>query len=120
MNFWQQKIHSLKENGFSSVKLTVAEGLFLNGSAYRANRSAVSAADAGISVDNVLVVALGDSAYGALLCASSALDASVSNFESHRPFLLVKVQELNSLDYYDIIYLRKCKRIFISKLLFLS
>ncbi len=57
--------------------------LFLFGSAYRAYSSAVAAADAGIGIDNVLVVALGDSAYRAFACTSSALNASVGNLKSH-------------------------------------
>lgn len=57
--------------------------LFLFGSAYRAYSGAVAAADAGIGIDNVLVIALGDSAYRAFACTSTALNASVSNLESH-------------------------------------
>ncbi len=57
--------------------------LFLFGSAYRAYSGAVAAADAGIGIDNVLIVALGDSTYRALACAGTALDAGVGNLESH-------------------------------------
>ncbi len=57
--------------------------LFLNRSAYGANSSAVTAIDASISVNNILVVAFGNSVYGALSSASTAGDAFVSNLESH-------------------------------------
>ena len=57
--------------------------LFLLGSSYGADRFAVAAADAGIGIDNILIVALGDRAYGALGSACAALDAFVGNFIGH-------------------------------------
>jgi hypothetical protein len=45
--------------------------------------STSTAADADISVDNVLVFAFGDSLNGAVLGASTALDASIGNIVSH-------------------------------------
>jgi len=57
--------------------------LFLFGSAYRAYSGAVAAADAGIGINNVLIVTLSDSAYRAFACTRTALNACVSNLESH-------------------------------------
>ncbi len=62
---------------YSQVKL------FLFGSTYRADSGAVAATDAGFGIDNVLIVALGDSAYRAFARTCAALDAIVGNLESH-------------------------------------
>ena len=61
----------------------VEEKLFFGRSGNRAGSRAVAAGDAGICVDNVLVVALGDGADRALFGASAALDAIVGNLKSH-------------------------------------
>jgi hypothetical protein len=45
--------------------------------------SASTAADTNISIDNVLVFALGDRFDGAVVSASAALDASISDIVSH-------------------------------------
>ena len=57
--------------------------LCLSGCANGANLSTVSAIDAGVSVDLVLAVTLGDSLNGALGCASTATDAIISNLKCH-------------------------------------
>ena len=58
-------------------------GLLLNGRSYRADCGAVSAAYAGLGVDNELILALGDSVYGALGCTCTAVDALIGNLVSH-------------------------------------
>ena len=45
--------------------------------------SASAAGNADVSVDDVLVLTLGNSLNGALVCTSAALDASVGDNESH-------------------------------------
>ena len=57
--------------------------LFLNGSANRAGLCTVTATDAGISVDNVNAVTLGDALYGTISCTSTASDAIFSNLKCH-------------------------------------
>jgi hypothetical protein len=58
--------------------------LFLYRSAYRAGLSAVSAAEAGISVDNVNAVTLSDALYRTISSTYAATDAKISvNFISH-------------------------------------
>ena len=50
------------------------------------NRTVVDAAaavDADVSIDDVLLVALSDGLYGAVISAAAALNASVSNDVSH-------------------------------------
>ena len=59
------------------------EKLLLVRSAYGADRVAVAAGDAGVGVDDIFIVALGDSAYRALGSAGAALDALVGNLKSH-------------------------------------
>ena len=58
--------------------------LSLRGSAYRAGASASAAANAGVSVDNVLAVTFRNCLNGALSSASAARDAIIRNFISHR------------------------------------
>ena len=58
-------------------------GLVLNGSVNGTSVFAASAANALISVDNVLAVALRDAAGGASISTSATRDASVSNLECH-------------------------------------
>ena len=55
----------------------------LFGSSYGAGSFAVAAADAGVGIDDILVVALADSADRAFGSAGAALDAFVGNFISH-------------------------------------
>ena len=55
--------------------------LLLNGSAHRAGAGASAAADAGIRVDDVLAVALGDRVHGTLGRAGAAADALVGNLK---------------------------------------
>ena len=57
--------------------------LSLRGSAYRTCASASTAANAGVSVDNVLAVTLGNCVYRAALSASAASDAIVRNYVCH-------------------------------------
>ena len=57
--------------------------LSLRGSAYRAGASASAAANAGVSVDNVLAVTLGNCVYRTSLSASAASDAIVRNYVCH-------------------------------------
>ena len=58
--------------------------LFLRRSTYRTSVCARTAADALVSVDYVLAIALGDAAGGASVCASATADAFVRNFVCHR------------------------------------
>jgi hypothetical protein len=51
--------------------------LFSSRSAYRTYACARTAVDAGISVDNVLAISLGNSANGALVGTSAASDAII-------------------------------------------
>ena len=57
--------------------------LSLRGSAYRAGASASAAANAGVSVDNVLAVTFRNCLNGALSSASAASDAIVRNYVCH-------------------------------------
>ena len=59
------------------------------GSFDRAGSCASAALDALFSVDLVLAVSLGDSLYGAVICASAAADASITNYICHVFFLLL-------------------------------
>lgn len=83
MNFIGNKVTEKRKSPFSREKGDSFLELVLNRSAYGANRSAVAAADAGICVDDVLVIALGDGADGAFLGAGAALDAIVGDLKSH-------------------------------------
>ena len=49
----------------------------------RAVFAALTAANTGVSIDDVLLVTLGDSLDGAVVSASAALDASISNLVCH-------------------------------------
>ena len=68
--------------------------LLLVGSAYRANTCASAALDACTSVDNVLAIALGDSANGALTSASAAAYTRTIDYICH-----VKITSLNLYNY---------------------
>ena len=57
--------------------------LVLGGCAYGAGVCTGAAANASVSVDNILAVALGDAAGGASICASAASDAIIRNFVCH-------------------------------------
>ena len=57
--------------------------LFLSGSVYGASICARTAADALISIDDVLTVAFGNARYGASICASAAADALIGNLVCH-------------------------------------
>ncbi len=57
--------------------------LLFNRSANRAVVSTVAAADALISVDNVLVIALGNARNGASICTCAAVNALVGNLVCH-------------------------------------
>ena len=63
--------------------LYVVKELFLYGCSYGASVSTCAAADALISVDNVLAVAFGNAINGATVSASAAADAFVSNLVCH-------------------------------------
>jgi len=67
------------------------EKLFLSGCANRASICASAAGDALSSVDYILVIALGDAAYGTTLCASAAGNALIRNLESHCEYLRIKI-----------------------------
>ena len=58
-------------------------GLFLYGSTNGAGICARAAADALISVDNVLAVAFGDAANRASICTSATADAFIGNLVCH-------------------------------------
>lgn len=60
------------------------------GSANGASRSASTAVDAVVSVDDELAVLFGNSANGAFICASAASDAFIGNLVSHGMYLLSK------------------------------
>ena len=66
-----------------SVSHLKGEKLFLCRSTYRTSVCTRTAADAFVSVDNVLTVALRDAAGGASIGASAAADAFVRNFVCH-------------------------------------
>ena len=57
--------------------------LLFRRSANRAVICACAAADAGVSVDYVLAVALGDAANRAAICASTARNALIGNLVCH-------------------------------------
>ena len=59
------------------------QGLALNRSRHRAVLGASAAVDAGVSVDDVLAVAFGNSLNGAVVNTGAAANASISNFVSH-------------------------------------
>ena len=75
------------ENFRSDAK---AQCLFSIGSAYRTYAVASTALDASLCVDLILAVALGNSVNGALVCASAAADAIVTDLISHNTNLLLK------------------------------
>ena len=60
-----------------------ARKLLLSGCTYGASVCAAAAAYASVSVDNVLVIALGDAAGGASISASAARDAIIRNLVCH-------------------------------------
>jgi hypothetical protein len=68
---------------------TLAEKLFSVGSANGTYAVAGTAFNAGVSVDNVLAVALGNSVHGALIGTSAAADAIVIDLISHDIYLLM-------------------------------
>ena len=74
------------ENFRSDAK---AQCLFSIGSAYRTYAVASTALDASLCVDLILAVALGNSVNGALVCASAAADAIVTDLISHNTNLLL-------------------------------
>ena len=57
--------------------------LFLSRCANRTSVSTRAAADAIISVDNVLTIALSNATYGTSVCACATSDALVGNLECH-------------------------------------
>ena len=65
--------------------------LSLRNSADRALRFTCTAVDAGISVDDILCIALSNSLYGALSSTGSAADASIVNNTCHDKFLLLPI-----------------------------
>ena len=73
-----------KAERVSPLFMFIQRKLLLNGRTNGASVSASAAADALISVDNVLAVSLGDAANRTTVSASAAADAFVSNLESHR------------------------------------
>ncbi len=69
---------------YSSIN---ASELFFADSAYRAVSRAISAGNAGIGVNIILSISLGNSVYGAVSRASSAGNAGIVNFECHNCYL---------------------------------
>ena len=67
--------------------------LCLLGCIYGAGTCASSAVDAVISINNVLAVAFSDSTNGAVCCASTACDASITNYICHK-FILLEILHL--------------------------
>lgn len=65
--------------------------LLLSGCAYGASVSTATAAYASVSVDNVLVIALGDAAGGASISTSAARDAIIRNLVCHYRYLHIKM-----------------------------
>ena len=70
------------------AKATTPQGassseLFLAGCANRANICTVTAGDALVSIDNVLVVAFRNARSGATVCACAAGDALIANLKCH-------------------------------------
>ena len=65
--------------------------LLFNRSAYRASLSTGTAANALVSVDNVLAITLGNASSGASVCASSARNALVGNLVCHVKYLRNKL-----------------------------
>lgn len=63
----------------------------VGGSAYGAGVCTSTALDASVLVDYIFAVALGDSVNGAACCASAASDAIVRNFVCHCEILLLIV-----------------------------
>lgn len=57
--------------------------LSLLGSANRAGAFARAAVNTSVCVDNILAVALGNSVYGAAVCASATSDALIGNLICH-------------------------------------
>ena len=60
-----------------------AKELFLSRCSYRASICTSAAADAFISVDNVLAVAFGNARGGAAVCTSATADALIGNLVCH-------------------------------------
>ncbi len=81
------KQRNIVESHTVSFKLCI-KLLVLNGSSDRANIGTSTALCASVSVDLILAVSLGDSAYRALTCTSAAGDAVVCNLISHYCYLL--------------------------------
>ena len=67
--------------------LVFSAELSFNRSANRAVLCAVAAADAFVSVDNELIVTLGNARNGASVCACAAADAIVGNLVCHVKYL---------------------------------
>ena len=85
--------------------------LFLSRSVYRTSVSAASAANALVSVDNVLAITLRDAAGGTSVSACTAADALIRNFVCHirkPPFNVVT---------YILAHLLKKSRVFSKKTL---
>ena len=60
-----------------------ARELFLSRCSYGASVCTVAAADALVSIDNVLSITLGNARSGATVCASAAADALIGNLVCH-------------------------------------
>ena len=73
----------MKKAEKNSAFFIIGNKLLLCGSAYRASVSASAAADALVSVDNVLAVTLGNTSNRARICASTAADTFIGNFVCH-------------------------------------
>ena len=64
--------------------------LSLGDNFYGALSCATAAVDAGVSIDHILAIALRDSLYGALSCASTTFQTSVVDYICHTKILLEK------------------------------
>ena len=75
----------------SAYSTLLCIGLLRLGSANGASTLTSAAVDAGACVDNILAVTLGDSVYGAAVCARTARDAIVGNYVCHSSSYLLDI-----------------------------
>ena len=64
-----------------------SDGSLLCGSSHRTSICTAAAADALVSIDNELIVTLGNARNGASICACAAVDALVGNLVCHVKYL---------------------------------
>ena len=88
--------------------------LFLNGCVYGASICARTAADALVSVDNVLAVTLRNAGSGATVCACATSDALVTNLKCHCK-ILRKTFGREYTHTYILTHIREKSRAFLKK-----